>query len=266
MTKVKTRQLLNGLEEELQKFSSNPDDMYKHWQICRKQFHNYSLRNIMIANWQLYGRKKRTVEKLASYKNWQKMGRQVQYGEKGLKILAPLIKKNDEEEDCYGFRQVTVFDISQTEGKDLFYDDNDIVSKTDLTLSNICKRIEKETSLSVIFDMDSEITKGETDFTKIRCVKNVSDEEKMCIIWHELAHNLLCHNERKLSDSLMEMEAESVSFIVAKYFDIENKSSIRYIHNWNLEKINKFSLENANQIVKVSDRIIEMMIDEKVQK
>ena len=31
MTKVKTRQLLNGLEEELQKFSSNPDDMYKHW-------------------------------------------------------------------------------------------------------------------------------------------------------------------------------------------------------------------------------------------
>lgn len=72
MTKVKTRQLLNGLEEELQKFSSNPDDMYKHWQICRKQFHNYSLRNIMIANWQLYGRKKRTVEKLASYKNWQK--------------------------------------------------------------------------------------------------------------------------------------------------------------------------------------------------
>ena len=64
----------------------------------------------------------------------------------------------------------------------------------------------------------------------------------------------------------MEMEAESVSFIVAKYFDIENKSSIRYIHNWNLEKINKFSLENANQIVKVSDKIIEMMIDGKMQK
>ncbi len=262
---TKTKDLLDGLEKELDRFSNNPDDMYKHWQMCRNQLHNYSLRNIMIANFQLYGMKHKSVEMLASYRNWQKMGRQVQYGEKGLKILAPLIRKHEnDDEDCYGFRQVTVFDISQTEGKNLFYDESDIVSnKSDLPLSKICKKIEDETSLKIIFDIESGLKKGETDFTKIRVSSNGSDEEKMCILWHELAHNLLEHDKCNMSDDLMEMEAESVSFIVAKYFGIENKSSVRYIHNWNLNKIEKFELENANRIIEISNLIISMIENEK---
>lgn len=262
---IKTKDLLDGLEKELNRFSNNPDEMYKHWQMCRKQLHSYSLRNIMIANFQLYGMKHKSVEMLALYRNWQKMGRQVQYGEKGLKILAPLIRKyENDEEDCYGFRQVTVFDVSQTEGKNLFYDENDIVyDRSDLTLSKICKKIEEETSLKIIFDIESELKKGETNFKKIRISNSGSDEEKMCILWHELAHNLLEHDKCNMSDSLMEMEAESVSFIVAKYFGIDNKSSIRYIHNWNLDGIEKFELKNANRIVKVSNLIIEIIENEK---
>ena len=56
------------------------------------------------------------AKEVKGYRQWKKEGRQVQKGENGISIFAPLTRKakktNDDE--VFGFRLVSVFDISQT--------------------------------------------------------------------------------------------------------------------------------------------------------
>ncbi|MDK1039656.1 MAG: ArdC family protein, partial [Actinomycetota bacterium] len=66
-----------------------------------------------------------TPRRVAGYRAWQELGRHVRKGERGLQILAPVIRKvtpdNEEEEEkrVVGFRVVHVFDIAQTDGEPL---------------------------------------------------------------------------------------------------------------------------------------------------
>src|SRR5271167_4096460 len=94
------------------------------------KFRNYSFGNIMLI-----ARQKPDASHVAGYRTWTTLGRFVRRGEKGIFILAPMVgNKNTKDvatdersEDAttegqralYGFRAVYVFDISQTEGKEL---------------------------------------------------------------------------------------------------------------------------------------------------
>ena len=93
------------------------------------KFRTYSFGNIMLI-----ARQKPDATNVAGIRTWNSLGRFVKRGEKGIFILAPMIGKKrsrDEEatsEDAdkkdgqprlYGFRGVYVFDITQTEGKEL---------------------------------------------------------------------------------------------------------------------------------------------------
>lgn len=95
-------------------------DTFKKFLEFRRKFYNYSWHNCLLilcqsseATW------------VAGYRKWQELGRYVKSGEKGIGILAPLIKKIEDEgsgektKTLYGFRVVHVFDISQTEGEEL---------------------------------------------------------------------------------------------------------------------------------------------------
>lgn len=254
---TKTKELLGNLQNELKIFAENPDEMYKHWERTRKQFYNYSLRNLMIANGQMWSRKKHGIEQLASYKKWQNLGRQVKKGEKGLKILAPIMKKNQfDENEVVGYRTTTVFDINQTKGKDLFFD-GDIDGKIDLTLQEVIKEVEKH--YPVYINLETEMCRGKTDYKEIRVsIKNKTDTEKIAVIFHELAHIWLNHKNRELETSIKELEAESVSYIVCKYFGVTNKQSVRYIFNWSFKDVKNYSLENANKVVEVANKIINL--------
>lgn len=259
---VSNKELLMDLQKQLQNFAENPDEMYLHFKRCRSQLYSYSLRNVMIANSQLYSRKGYGVEMLASYKKWQKMGRQVQKGEKGLKILAPLYVSNDvdgSEDELVGFRQTTVFDYSQTEGKELFKSEDDIKENNkSISLEEVISKSYKPVKIN----LETEIKKGETDYKEIRISKKISDNEKICVIFHELAHNLLRHNERELDKHLKEMEAESVAYIVSQNFGIINNESLRYITNWNKEHLKTFNMDSANNIIRASNEIVDMMVKE----
>lgn len=84
----------------------------------RSDFYQYSLRNCMLMLMQFP-----TVSKVASYRKWQELGRQVKKGEKGIKILVPLFRKKANSEDAdeepeklfYACKVGNVFDIAQTE-------------------------------------------------------------------------------------------------------------------------------------------------------
>jgi antirestriction protein ArdC len=97
------------------------------WLESRARFHEYSLGNTMLIAFQ-----RPDATQVAGYKTWQSMGRQVRKGEKGIAILAPMVRRAKDDEpgesreqlDDSGrkivrFRTVYVFDVVQTEGDEL---------------------------------------------------------------------------------------------------------------------------------------------------
>src|SRR5271163_4997320 len=91
------------------------------------RFHNYSFGNILEI-----ARQKPDAQKVAGLYAWNQLGRRVKKGERGIRILAPVIgvkRKKDAEIEIdirtqnqavlVGFRSAYVFDVSQTEGKEL---------------------------------------------------------------------------------------------------------------------------------------------------
>src|SRR5439155_5158773 len=98
------------------------------------RFHTYSFGNVMLI-----ARQKPDATNVAGIRTWNTLGRFVKRGEKGILILAPMVgyrrsRQNeiateidtdnvaDERktaQQLIGFRAVYVFDITQTEGKEL---------------------------------------------------------------------------------------------------------------------------------------------------
>jgi len=87
------------------------------------RFHRYSLRNVMLIASQ-----KPAATHVAGFHTWHKLGRFVKKGEKGILILAPIVRRKnesaeqnetDESSTAVGFRAAYVFDISQTDGQEL---------------------------------------------------------------------------------------------------------------------------------------------------
>src|SRR3989442_13810603 len=92
-------------------------DGWHAWIKTRATFRRYSFGNTLMIAMQ-----RPDATRVAGYKAWQKLGRQVRKGEKGITILAPMaVKEKDDNGDETGkvrtfFRAVKVFDLSQTDG------------------------------------------------------------------------------------------------------------------------------------------------------
>src|SRR5215467_10054784 len=98
------------------------------------KFHTYSFGNVMLI-----ARQKPDATNVAGIRTWNSLGRFVKRGEKGILILAPMVGYRKQPKDAvateiqssnaaderkrepqlYGFRAVYVFDVNQTEGKEL---------------------------------------------------------------------------------------------------------------------------------------------------
>ena len=87
------------------------------WLRARAAFHDYSFGNVCLIVSQ-----RPDATQVAGYRTWQKLGRQVRKGERGIRILAPCVVKRETEqgeERSMFFRTVSVFDIGQTDGEPL---------------------------------------------------------------------------------------------------------------------------------------------------
>ncbi len=89
------------------------------WLRARAVFHDYSFGNVCLIVSQ-----RPDATQVAGYKTWQSLGRQVRKGEHGIRILAPCVRKVEDAAGertarVIGFRSVSVFDVSQTDGEPL---------------------------------------------------------------------------------------------------------------------------------------------------
>jgi antirestriction protein ArdC len=91
---------------------------WRKWAETRATFHDYSMGNCMLIAMQ-----RPDATQVAGFKAWQELGRQVRKGERGIRILAPMVVKDRDSEDDDAtrvlFRCVSVFDVSQTDGEPL---------------------------------------------------------------------------------------------------------------------------------------------------
>jgi len=215
------------------------------------RFHQYSFGNTMLILSQ-----KKDATRVAGFHDWKnKFGRTVKKGEKGIWILAPMIKKVDTEKDpdkktnrLVGFRTVAVFDVSQTEGEPLPEPPHIAVSSMNEGTAPPGMR----ESLSAIIEAHGfsiEIgTTGDAggvtsfDIKRVMISDKANDRQAVRTLAHEAAHIVLGHGERSHEYHMgaggarpdMEVEAESVAYIVGKSWGLDEAGSYSfgYIDSW----------------------------------
>lgn len=227
------------LEEGLAKFRET--DGYKALLDSMSQFHTYSFRNMAMIALQMPG-----AARVAGFNAWKKLGRYVKKGEKGLRIFAPIVRKtksededSQEEKHVAGYRLVSVFDVSQTEGKPLPDEnifDGEALAETVDGFAAIRKAIESVAAFPVeVGKVGIDDARGVCMFDEKRIV--VSDKLTgagfIRTLAHETAHSLLHGPGCPGTRNDHEIEAESVTYIVCRRLGIDTSGkSFAYIASW----------------------------------
>jgi len=272
---ISTNELVKKQKELVDTILTKPEELEKiiNVQLASRQgFHQYTLNNIALANWQLWSRTGETIELLAPYSKWQKIKlqdgtkihRHVKKGETALRILAPYtftVKEENAdgeevERTVLKFKSVPVFDLSQTEGDPFEVDFTS--GKFNFTLDEITSRTKIPFHLS-----NKEITRGYTNGEAIWVSKHISVNRQICTFFHELAHYLLHFNaDREEFDTpTKELEAEAVAYLCSSYIGIENKESPAYIRNWTKsyddDERTKLLKGNGSKVLQTATKIID---------
>lgn len=259
-------------------------DTYKQYLTTMSKFHNYSPGNIQLIYMQ-----NPEATHVASFKKWKDdFERNVNKGEKALRIFAPIMLKrkdpktheplldeNGNEQTYTSFKLVPVFDISQTNGKELAkpiyelegtYEDYGNLYKS-------AKEVSEANGVPLSFSDDTGRAKGYYSPTNNEIVikKGLSEQHTLKTIFHEMAHSDL-HNLEKLQEvplkrSTAELQAESVAFVVASHYGLDTSEySFGYLATWSQDPEGLSDLEAQIKIVqKEADSLISR-IDKSLEK
>lgn len=232
--------ILERLAEGITQLTSS--ERWQEWLTMQSRFHSYSFNNTLLILGQ-----KPEASRVAGFNAWRKLDRFVRKGEKGIWILAPMVYKSDAGEDTRagneptkvirGFKAVPVFDVSQTDGAEL---------------PEVCVRLEGEddaglfarlrsVATSIGFDVEDAKDLGGAngvcihDEHRISVLANNSPLQRAKTLAHELGHAILHApgDGRPDSRGLMELEAESVAFVVCAATGINSDNySFGYVATW----------------------------------
>jgi antirestriction protein ArdC len=193
------------------------------------RFHRYSLRNVMLIASQ-----KPSATHVAGFHAWRELGRFVKKGEKGIMILAPIVrrksesaqdKETDESSTAIGFRAAYVFDITQTDGQEL-----PEIGSVNADPREYRERIATfitEQGIAVVYSQEIAPARGISTGGKITLLPGQSLAEEFATLAHELAHEMMHRGERRNSTSkrTRETEAEAVAFVVCHSIGLETGSA-----------------------------------------
>ncbi len=200
--------LLARLEAEILELRTSPAwTRYLRAQAC---FHRYSPRNVLLISMQAPN-----ATSVAGFHTWRSLDRQVRKGERGISILAPLLKRDEAlDSQVVGFRWVKVFDISQTDGAPL---------PSPVTLleghgpEGLLERLELAAAalgFSLTFESLPDGVNGECRWARsVIAIEPTNDRlQQAKTLAHELGHVLLHRQEPDRSRA--EIEAEAVAYVV----------------------------------------------------
>jgi antirestriction protein ArdC len=193
------------------------------------RFRRYSLGNIMLIASQ-----RRDATRVAGFRTWNKLGRFVKKGEKGIFVLAPIMRRKTEGPDNLkestipaGFRAVYVFDVSQTEGQELPSVFN--VSGDPREYLEHLKAFISRLAIVLEYSEDIAPALGTSSGGKITLLPGQSPAGEFVTLSHELAHELMHRTERRSATSkcVRETEAEAVAYVVSQAIGLETISAAK---------------------------------------
>jgi hypothetical protein len=217
------------------------------------RFHSYSPNNVLLIAAQ-----RPDATRVAGYRAWAQLGRQVRKGEHGISILAPVLRRTGPNtatsnvttpprtpsEDggpsrvLAGFRVTHVFDVSQTDGPDLPDVRPALLDgASPLGLwSDLYDQVEAAGYTIDYADLGE--ANGRTDFTDHTVVLHTSRSGAQLTktLAHELAHIALHAPDIRpdgMTRDTAEVEAESVAYVVtAAHGLFADDYSVPYVTGW----------------------------------
>jgi len=220
--KNKTKDAVDFLVRALE---SGHSEVLTQYLAAMARFHNYSFGNVMLI-----ARQKPDATHVAGLRTWNSLGRFVRRGEKGILILAPMVgnKRNSkletepQTEDAketarlLGFRAVYVFDISQTEGKDL-PEFTEVQGDVTGYHERLIKFVEAH-NIELKYSEEIAPAKGLSHGGKITLLSGMKPAEEFSTLVHEIAHEMLHRTERRsiTTKTIRETEAEATAFVVCQ--------------------------------------------------
>lgn len=274
--------LSHHLKEGIKEFLDS--DKYRDYLTKMSQLNNYSNRNLRLILAQ-----NPEARQVASFKQWKEnFGRYVKKGEKALRIFKPMTKikkdennqpildKNGNPETVTFFGLVPVFDVSQTEGKEMPKAAEVKEQLTDLDYANLYRAlmaIAKENDVSVRFEEMENTKHGYYSVPENQIVLRSNEMNKAQIIktfLHEMAHAELHHadnpQKENLTRSTAELQAESVAYVVASYYGIDTSEySFNYLAGWSNDKETLADLEAQLDIVQQEAKSLMVRMDQALE-
>ena len=290
--KERIKEITAGIEKGIMELFES--DRYRNYLTTMSRFHRYSLNNVMLIHAQ-----KPNATLVAGFSKWKNgFGRHVKKGEKGIQILAPTpykIKVDKEKLDpdtklpmlddegkpiteekevtIPMFKVVSVFDVSQTDGKPLpqisFSLTGDVAQ-----YEVFMEALRRTSQVPITIEPMEPGMDGYFHLEKqaIFLREGMSQVQTVCAAIHEMAHSRL-HNYEKMTEladdgetllvpgekdrNTEEVEAESISYAVCQYFGIETAdNSFGYIASWSQGKELKELRASLETINKTSSELI----------
>jgi len=277
--KVNYAKLLEGVQKVIKR-----GDYPKFLRMVNRIKNDYSFRNNLLVYVQ---NPNATIVK--GFCEWNKLGRGVKKDPRTIFIYIPIRykkrktiegqqdisgkekkqRKNDgtiEEIEGITYKRVAVYDIGDTYvkkgNKRIPILDDRIDSNT---TENLYETLLEISPASVIIKEINGIAKGYFSKSENSIVLNaaLSQDDKTAVLIHELCHCLYDNFEYAIERNKSEIFVESVSFLVADYFNFDTSiCSFGYIVNWSKNDIKQF-MQLSNKIKETADEFIELIKNSK---
>ena len=284
-----TKALAEHLKEGMKNYLDS--EQFRSFLDTMSKFHNYSLNNIHLLKMQ-----NPNVSHVASFNKWKTdFERTVKKGSKALKIWVPYQVKTkisanqnelsfspsenemeEKEVTVTRFKLGSVFDVSQTEGKELPKAINELTGsvKDYEDLYRAAKAVSMDNQVSISFEeIKREGANGYYSPNENRIVisKGLKGQEHILkTIFHEMAHSDLHRgtNAQYGDDQYrkQELQAESVAYVVANHFGFDTSSySFGYLAIWAKDKNGFEDMVEQLQIVQKEAKSLINRMDAKLE-
>ncbi len=243
-------------------------ERYKNYLTAMSKFHNYSFNNTLLIAMQ-----KPDASLVAGYNKWKDdFERQVKRGEKAIKILAPApykVRRQVEKLDASGkaipgpdgkplteekeitvpaFKVVSVFDVSQTEGREIPDIAVDELTGSVERYQDFFTALERTSPVPIAFENIESGAHGyyHLEEKRIAIDEGMSELQNLKTAIHEIAHATLHAIDKdatpeELADRpdrrTREVQAESVAYTVCQHYGLDTSDySFGYVAGWSSGK------------------------------
>ena len=215
-----------SLEQLATALENGQSETLKRYLAVMGRFHRYSLGNQLLIATQ-----RPDATQVAGFHAWKRWGRWVKAGEHGISIVAPIVRKQRQDDEANEeqrrrvvcFKGCRVFDVSQTDGKPLA--DFATVGGDPSEYLEQLKAFVASRGIGLTYTALSGAL-GLSAGGRIILRSGLTAAEEFSTLAHELAHELL-HKDKGITvaRNIRELEAEAVAFVVCQAIGLDTNTA-----------------------------------------